>query len=139
MEQAYIDIIVEGILSTTLWSFTSDTTFFAMLAWGGYDMQHAMLCAVIGSSVGSFINYGLGRLVSIFQFNGASVIPQDKYDLWRKRAYFATPIIALFSWIHLMGALVFALGFLRVRAFYVLPLLMLGQAVYYGYAVIQGM
>lgn len=134
MEQAYIDIIVEGILSTTLWSFTSDTTFFAMLAWGGYDMQRALWCAILGASIGSCINYGLGRLVSIFQFNGVSVIPQEKYDLWRQRAFYVVPIIALLSWIHLVGALVFALGFLRIRAVYVLPLLMVGQAVYYTYA-----
>lgn len=137
MEQEYIDIIVEGVLATTVWAVSSDTTFFAMLAWGGFDMQLALLCAVIGGSIGAFINYGIGRLLSIFQFNGASVIPQDKYDLWRKRAYYVAPIIALLSWIHLIGALVVALGFLRVRAFYMLPLLIVGQAIYYGVEILR--
>jgi membrane protein YqaA with SNARE-associated domain len=137
VEQVYIDVIVEGVLSTTLWQFTPDVSFFAMLAWGGYDMQKALMCAIVGASIGSCINYGLGRLFSIFQFNGVSVIPQEKYDLWRKRAYYATPIIAIFSWIHLLGALVFGLGFLRVRAIYVLPLLVVGQMVYYTYAMMQ--
>ncbi|MCH2546014.1 MAG: hypothetical protein MK052_00175 [Alphaproteobacteria bacterium] len=135
MDQPYIDIIVEGILSTTLWSFTTDTTFFAMVAFGNSDIQLALLCAVLGGSIGASINYGLGRLLAILQTNGTSKIPQDKYDLWRKRAYFAAPIICMLSWIHLVGALVFALGFLRVRAFLVIPFLMIGQALYYGYAI----
>lgn len=133
MEQPYIDVIVEGVLSTTLWNFTSDTSVFAMQAFGGYDLKLAFFCAVLGASIGSFINYGLGRILSICQFNGLSAISQDKYERWRRYGTYAIPVIGLLSWIHLVGALVFALGFLRVKALYVLPFLIAGQAAYYGY------
>lgn len=133
MEQPYIDVIVEGVLSTTLWNFTTDAGVFAMQAFGGFDMKLAFFCAVLGASIGSFINYGLGRMVSACQFNGLSAIPQEKYDRWRRYGTYAIPVIGLLSWIHLLGALVFALGFLRVKALYVLPLLIAGQAAYYGY------
>lgn len=136
MEQPYIDVIVEGVLSTTLWNFTTDVSFFAMQAFGGFDMKLAFFCAVLGASIGSLINYGLGHLASVCQFNGLSVIPQEKYEHWRRYGIYAVPIIGLLSWIHLVGAAVFALGFLRVKALYVLPFLIAGQAVYYGYHLI---
>lgn len=134
MDQLYIDVISQSLLSTIIWPLASDTTFFAMIAWGGYDMRLAFWCALGGSSVGAAINYGAGRLLAKFQISGISTIPQEKYELWQRRALYFVPVIGLLCWIHLVAALVVALGFLRVRAIYVLPALVLGQAIYYGHA-----
>lgn len=135
MDQLYIDVISQSLLSTIIWPLASDTTFFAMLAWGGFDMRLAFWCAVGGASVGAAVNYGLGRLLAKFQTNGISTISPEKYELWQKRAVYFVPFIGLLCWIHLVAAFVVALGFLRVRAIYVLPALVLGQAIYYGHAI----
>lgn len=135
MDQPYIDVIVEGILSTILFPLASDTTFFAMQAFGGYNMTLAFWCVLAGATIGSAVNYGFGRLLSWCQTAGVSVLPQETYDVWQKRAYYFAPVIGLFCWIHLMAVLVVALGFFRVRALYVIPLLLLGQAIYYGQSI----
>lgn len=131
VEQVYIDVIVESICSTAVWLYKADVTYYSMLAFGGYDLKQATLFAILGACIGSVSNYGLGWLLSAMQFNGKSVIAQEKYDRWRKNAYFIAPLIAAITWLPLVGALVVGLGFLRLRALYMVPLLILPLVAYY--------
>ena len=109
MEQQYIDVLVDALGNKTLWAFTSEVRYFAMLGFGEADVVLATVMALIGACLGSFINYGIGRAFSICLF------------------------IGIFSWIHLVGVLVAAAGFLKVPAKFALPSLVLGQVLYYGY------
>lgn len=133
MEQPYIDVFVDALGNKTLWAFTNESLYIALFGFGSADMLKATLFAFAGACIGSFINYGIGRAFSVLQTNGKSNIQQDAYDKWRERFTYAIPLIGLFSWIHLVGILLAAAGFLRVPAKYVLPALMLGQAFYYYY------
>lgn len=133
MEQQYIDVLVDALGNTTLWAFTSQAHYYAMLAFGEGDLTLATVMATIGASLGAFANYGVGRLFSVFQFNGVSKIKQTAYDAWQKRFTYAVLFIGAFSWIHLVGVLVVACGFLRVPVKFAFPSLVLGQVIYYCY------
>ena len=133
MEQQYIDVLVDALGNKTLWAFTSEVRYFAMLSFGEADSVLATVMALIGACLGSFINYGIGRAFSVCQTNGISKIKPDVYDKWRGRFTYAILFIGIFSWIHLVGVLVAAAGFLKVPAKFALPSLVLGQVLYYGY------
>lgn len=133
MEQLYLDILVDALGNKTLWAFTSEIRYFAVLGFGDADLRLATVMALIGACLGSFINYGIGRFLSACQSNGLSTIPQAAYDKWRSRFTYGILLIGIFSWIHLMGVLVAVAGFLKVPAKFALPSLALGQALYYGY------
>lgn len=133
MEQPYIDVFMDALGNKTLWAFTNESLYIALFGFGSADMLKATLFAFAGACIGSFINYGIGRAFSVCQTNGVSKIKQDVYDKWRGRFTLAIPLIGLFSWIHLVGVLVAASGFLRVPAKYALPALIFGQALFYYY------
>lgn len=133
MEQQYLDVLVDALGSRTLWAFTNETRYVALASFGEADMALATVMAFIGACLGCFINYGIGRATALCQDNGLSTIKQDVYDKWRVRFTLAVLFIGLFSWVHLVGVLVAVAGFLKVRALYALPALMLGQGLYYMY------
>ena len=131
MEDQYAAIILETMGAKLIWSLSSDIRFFSMLYFGGYDMTIPAICASIGASVGVCINYALGMLLSPFQGNGVSVIPQEKYDLWKKRLTLFAPAIGLLSWFFLLWIVVFAAGFFRTPFWRLAFWLAIGQTAYY--------
>lgn len=133
MEQLYIDILVDALGNKTLWAFTTEARYFAVLGFGEADLILATAMALIGACIGSFINYGIGRAFAGLQESGASKIKPETYDKWRARFTYGIALIGIFSWIHLVGALVAVAGFLKVPAKFALPSLVLGQALYYFY------
>lgn len=133
MSADYLPLLWESAGTKTFWQTASDVRYFAMMAFGGFNMGLATLIAVIGATLGVSLNYVIGRVLSIFQFNGLSTIPQEKYLLWQRRLTLFMPLIGLVSFIHLIGVVVTAAGFLRVPPLRVLPFLLLGQILYYGY------
>lgn len=133
MEQHHIDVFVDALGNTLLWAFTNESRYIALFGFGSADMTTATLMAFLGACLGSFINYGLGRIVALCQSSGLSLIEEGAYATWQRRFTYAMPLIGLFSWIHLTGVVVFAAGFLHVPARYALPALMLGQGLFYLY------
>jgi membrane protein YqaA with SNARE-associated domain len=133
MEQQYIDILVEAFGSKTAWAFTSNIRYYALLAFESGDARLATIMAAMGCFLGSAFNYGAGRLLSILQFNGVSTIKQSLYEKWQGIFTYAMVFIGLFAWIHLVGVLILAAGFLRVRAWLALPAIFIGHALYFTY------
>ncbi|NBX03528.1 MAG: hypothetical protein EBR02_05640 [Alphaproteobacteria bacterium] len=136
MDSLYLNIATDGVLSSLLVPLRSPTTFFAMKSFGGYDAATLQIAAAIAAgsaALGHCINWGLGWLLLVFaksrqlKFLHKGYLPAQKY--------FATGgiITLLFSWVTLFSLFSVIAGFLGVRLRYALPLLLIGQAGYFGY------
>lgn len=130
-DSIYMQVLWETLWSTTLWPLTSDMRFHAMALFGGYHLPLATFMAVIGAALGSMINYLSGWLVSILQTQNTTILSDEKYALWEKRAFWAMPLVGLLAWIHLLGPLIVAAGFFRVKPLLAAIAILAGQAAYY--------
>lgn len=135
--QQYLLLFLESIGSTTAWQFSSDIRYFGMLYFGSYAIPVALLAAVTGATIGAAINLFAGYIFSNVQLSGRSAISPEHYEKWRQRCILAAPFIGMLGFVHLIGALVFAAGFLRVPPTRIVPFLLMGQALYYGYYVLS--
>ncbi len=134
MIDQYATLFVEAILSQLVFPLATDTRFFAMQLFGGYNVAAVLLTMIIGATIGMSANYGVGRLLSRCQGNGKSVIPQKHYDAWHSKAAKLMPLAGIFCWIPIvMGIFLMIGGFFRAPARRVVSFILLGQSGYYSY------
>lgn len=133
MDNHILALLLESTGSTTMWQFSSDIRFFAMLYFGGFPMLPATIAAIAGATLGSMINFGLGWVLTRVQEQGISVLPQKMYALWHERFNWLVWIVGLLSFVHLINILIFAIGFFRISPQKALLAVVSSQALYYGY------
>jgi membrane protein YqaA with SNARE-associated domain len=107
-----------------------DTAFFAMKAFGNYDMTFPLVLAVVGATIGQMFNWYIGKWLIAHR---AQMKINDYWlnrvsSLFNKYGIF----LLLFSWAPLCNFFVVLAGFVGTKPKIVLPLIIIGQAAYYG-------
>ena len=130
----YLQGFFESAHTATIIPLASEPTFFAMKAFGGFDMTGAFALAVTGATIGHCFNWWLGKMLRKLPPPGKGMLSEERYQ--RAKAIFHRYGIWLlfFAWAPMCNFLVVAAGFLDVRPRIALPLIIAGLAVHYALA-----
>lgn len=134
---AYLALFFSALLAATLVPAYSEVVFAGMLA-AGYDPLALWLWASAGNTLGSAVNWGLGRYLLHFQerrwfpFRQGTLGPAQRwfqrYGVWS----------LLMAWLPVGGdALTFVAGIMKVRFGLFLLLTAIGKAA--RYAILLGL
>ena len=132
----YQNVFTDGLLSSFIIPFHSQTAFFAMRAFGDQDtatMQTAAVFAVVGGVIGHLLNWSIGAGLLYFSRLKKIGFWDDSYE--KIRPYYAKYGLytMLLSWATLFGVFSLAAGVFGVSLKRTVPLLLIGQALYYSY------
>ncbi|WP_373017190.1 YqaA family protein [Thiomicrorhabdus sp.] len=134
--EAYLGLFAVSFLAATLLPAASEVMLTGLLA-SGYDPFMLWLCATLGNSLGSVVNYALGRYFLHYQdrkwfpFSGNKL---ETSQVWFKR-YGVWSL--LFAWAPVFGDLLtFIAGIMRVNFVLFVLLVSIGKGV--RYAVLLG-
>src|SRR4051812_27369720 len=75
----YLPILFESAWVASIIPLSSEPTFFAMKAFGGFNIGVAFVLAVIGASAGQAFNWAIGRLLITLKNRGIFKISEDDY------------------------------------------------------------
>lgn len=133
--ELYLRVLYDGVLSSFLIPFHSQTTYFAMRAFGGQDdttLYTATAAAIAGGVIGHSINWVLGN--GVMRFIRAQNIAFWTESYPKIQPYFNRYGIytLLLSWMPLFSVFSFASGlFAAPYRKYVFPFLLISQSAYY--------
>jgi membrane protein YqaA with SNARE-associated domain len=129
----YLNILFEGAWTACVIPFGHEPTFFSMLSFGGFNMPVAAIFAICGATLGQVINWLIGRLLKGGQRKQKLHLSSERYE--RAVIIFNKYLVwcLLLSWAPMFKLVVLASGFLGSRFTLVLPLVLIGQAGYYGW------
>ncbi len=139
MNNLYIDVFKEALLTSSIVPFAQNPTFVAMKSFGNYDMSLAFALAIAGSAIGIILSFIIGRLLfRLFAKNiNENKESLEKYESSKKKFSRYFLILLPFTWLPLLNFLAPACGFFGIRARLSLPLMIAGQAAYYGYYLVR--
>ncbi len=129
---AYLGLFFSAFLAATLVPAWSEVLFAGMLA-AGYDPVLLLFCASLGNSLGSVVNWALGRYLLHFQdrrwfpFRPESLgVAQRWYARWGVWTL-------LMAWLPIGGdALTFIAGMMRLRFWLFFTLTAVGKTARYA-------
>ncbi len=128
---AYLLLFGSAFLAATILPFSSEVVLFALLADGG-DPLVLVLIATLGNTLGSVVNWALGRYLLHFRdrrwfyFSAEQI---DRAQRWYGRYGFWS---LLFAWLPIGGdALTLIAGIMKLRLALFLPLVALGKGLRY--------
>lgn len=129
--EKYFKVFYEAAWVNSLIPFASDATFTAMHLFGGFNMHWAAICATAGATLGLVGNWLLGQLLLKLHATSRLHIVQARYD--RASYLFNTYgiFLLLLSWAPLCKVILVLAGFLDARLKFVLPLVVVGQLLFY--------
>jgi membrane protein YqaA with SNARE-associated domain len=135
----YIDVFKEALLTSSIIPFAQNPTFVAMKSFGNYDMSLAFAFAIAGSAIGIMIGFIIGRLLfRLFAKNiNENSDSLEKYESSKNKFSRYFLLLLPFTWLPLLNFLAPACGFFGIRARLALPLMIAGQAAYYGYYLLR--
>jgi membrane protein YqaA with SNARE-associated domain len=96
-------LFVSAFLSATLLPGTSEITLSGMIAAGHVPVVAAILVATIGNTLGSCLNWGIGRFFAGFRSHRWFPVPASRFDYysdWYKRWGVWS---LLMSWVPVIG------------------------------------
>lgn len=132
MQPLLFDIFIEQLHAATIIPFASDATLVAMKSFG-QEITLPVIVAFIASLIGQSFNWALGA--------GLYRLAQKKGHLTQTTSYAKTALAfnkyllftLIFSWFAIFNLFVLAAGFLGTRFKVALPIITLGQALYWGF------
>lgn len=139
MTSFYLNVFRESAFVSSIIPFVGEPTFFAIIEFSkyGYDYNKplAVVIATLGAAVGASFSFLLGKwCLKLYRSrNVKEQISAEKYSNVAKSFSRYFTILFPFTWLPLLNLLPFTAGFLSLRAWRVLPLVIIGKAAYYGY------
>lgn len=131
--EGYLGLFVSAFLAATLLPFSSEAVLAGLTAVDRYDAGLLWLAASTGNTLGSLVNWVLGRFCLHWQDRRWFPVKPDR--LARAERWFARwglPSL-LFAWLPVVGdPLTFVAGILRVKVWRFLALVFAGKAGRYG-------
>ena len=128
----YFKVCYEGAWTASLIPLGNDTTYAAMLLFGGYNMHLALILATAGAALGQLFNYGLGYAMlhqrGKYSFNVSEHWYKKVSGIFNKYCVF----LLLFSWAPLCNLMLPIAGFTRAPLKVVMPLVTVGYLLHYG-------
>lgn len=128
----YLNILIESAWVATIIPWSQEPTFFAMKAFGGFNMPLAFALAVVGATLGHVFNWWLGGFMFKLKEKENWPLPQRYYDRAQRIFNRYLVFLLLFAWLPMFNFLVVASGFLGARLKLVLPLIIAGQLIKFG-------
>jgi membrane protein YqaA with SNARE-associated domain len=135
VQNFYFDVFIEALRYASPIPFSNEPTFFAMHAFANFDMLPAVFFAVVGAAVGACVNFIIGYCLKIAYLKQKNPKHLSFKQYERAKRFFVRYLIffLFFSWLPLLNFIVFAAGFLGIRAFLALPIVIIGQVLRYGW------
>ena len=140
MSSIYYLIFVNSFKSAVIMSMFSENAWFAALNFGGHNMLLATISATIGASLGTLLNFAIGYYVSYkrtewFNFS------EELYQKIHKYSKYSLVILLLpFPNLFIIGQFyslfVLMAGVLKHSPYIILPLIIAGRLIYYGFYLI---
>lgn len=130
---SYPALFLAATLAATLLPLSSEVLLGAMLASGRFDANLLLCVAIAGNTLGSVINWCLGRY--LLHFRERRWFPLSAQQLDRAERAFRRYGLAslLFAWLPVVGdPLTLVAGVLRVRFWLFLLLVALGKTARYA-------
>jgi membrane protein YqaA with SNARE-associated domain len=130
--EAYLGLFVSAFLAATVVPFYSEILFTGLLA-AGYDPLTLWLWASTGNTLGSAVNWALGRYLR--HFEDRRWFPFKRSNLGRAQDWFQKYGVwsLLMAWLPVGGdALTFIAGMMRVRFPVFLVLTAIGKSTRYA-------
>lgn len=130
-----LPVLFEALHHASIVPFGSETTFYAMKAFGTHAMVPPVIVAIIGASLGHLINWYIGRTLAYFEYKGKFRINPHWYE--RARALFDKygVFMLFFCWLPFFNLLVVASGFLKMPLKKIMPFVVIGLAAHYGWMI----
>lgn len=126
-------LFTSAFLAATLLPFPSEVTLAGLLVAGRGEAGMLWLVATIGNTLGSLVNWGIGRLALAFE--GHRRFPLRRDRLARAQRWFNRFGVwtLLFAWLPVVGdPLALVAGLLRTPFFLTLALIAIGKATRYA-------
>ncbi|MEI6729712.1 MAG: hypothetical protein WCL30_00495 [Pseudomonadota bacterium] len=135
--QPYTLIFINSMQSSFVLALRSENAWFAAVEFGKYNIYIATLAAIIGSSLGNFINFAAGYYISRSRENWV-FFDQNIYEKVAKYfSYSAVLLLLSFPTIPIIGVFypIFVIlhGVLRTSIIPAIGLIFLGRIIYYSY------
>jgi len=130
--EAYLSLFTLSLLAATLLPAASELLLTGLLN-SGYDPFTLWLVATIGNSLGSVINYGLGRY--LLHFQGRKWFPFKQNTMQKSETWFNRYGVwsLLFAWAPIFGdVLTFIAGVLKVNFALFVVLVVIGKGARYA-------
>jgi membrane protein YqaA with SNARE-associated domain len=98
----YLGLFIASFLAATILPFSSEALLSLML-YNGYNSTYCIIIATVGNSLGSFLNYFLGRLGRWDLIEKYLKIKQSKIENFKLRVKRYFSITAFFTWLPFIG------------------------------------
>lgn len=130
--QAYFSLFFFSLLAATFLPGGSEILLLAQAS-EGYNLVYLWLAATAGNTLGSIINYGLGRYLLHYQDHRWFPISSNALEKGQHWFQHYGRWSLLFAWLPLVGdPLTFVAGLMRVPFIWFVLLVGLGKALRYG-------
>ena len=138
--EVYLLLLTDSFVASLILPLNKVSVFTAMCYFGTYSLPISVVVASLGASLGSYVNWFLGKLVYLarieYQSRSRGVTPAKK-TLSNKFVAALLLLAVLSSWIYLVGAIVNVLcGYFRLRATYVYCAVLCSYFSYFLYTAI---
>ncbi len=126
-----LGMFVSAFLSGSILPFSSELVMVGLLA-AGADPVELLIWGTIGNTLGTLVNFGIGRLGREEWINQWSHIPPEKLEKGKKWVQRYGAWAGLLSWLPVAGEIItVAMGFLRVNFAYSVLTITLGKFIRY--------
>lgn len=128
----YFSLFLAAFIAATLLPFSSEILLSTYLL-GGYSLAGLWLSATLGNTLGSLVNWTLGRQCLHWQDRRWFPFKPDKLHSAQRWFQGYGRFILLFSWLPVIGdPLTFVAGVMRVSLWWFIPLVLIGKGLRYA-------
>ena len=132
IEESYLFLLFDSIMSSLILLPNTPMVFKVMNVFNIFRYEVILVVAVIGNSIGSSLNYVLGRMLNCVKKNIDKSEGSEKFISLKKFANKRLFLLGFFSFVPLFGVvLTLAAGFLRISYLRFIPIVILGRLVDY--------
>ena len=133
MSTGYTGLFLSAFLASTFLPFSSEAVLVALATMDGYETGILLIVASVGNTLGSLLNWVMGRFCLRWQDRKWFPVPHDHLEratLWFGRYGLWSLLLA---WMPIIGdPLTMVAGVLRVNVWYFLILVAIGKTARYA-------
>lgn len=131
IEYGYIGLFIASFLAATLLPFSSEA-LLSLMIYSDFDIYICVIIATIGNTLGSILNYYLGRLGKWEYLEKYLKIKRERTLKLKDKVSKVAWLAALFIWLPIIGDIIaVALGTLKVNIYIVVSFTFIGKLLRY--------
>lgn len=133
----YLQIFFETAWRASIVPFSSESTFYAMLSFGGYHLWLAVVPAAAGALIGHCFNWCTGQIFLYHYRQNKFSIPARWYNRLYKAWHSYLFLLLLLCWMPFVNGLGFIAGFFNMRLRLFALLVTLSEIGHYAYSIVS--